>query len=143
MAPLSPSPGPHDTCAPCASAHSATRSSSQATNTGSGAAAASTRSAIQRANRSRSSGASHPASRRLAAWNDLTGTSTAASTAPNTRTCAPTCVAGSLVFGATRDAYHSGRDAFVADQSGGERGGGLGGGGGGGGPRHPPPRGVG
>ena len=80
IAPLSPSPGPHSTWAPNRSAHSATSSSSQATNVGSGRAAAITRSAMNRASDARSASDSHRLRRPLAAANALIGISTAVST---------------------------------------------------------------
>ena len=79
-APLRPRPGPHSTVAPSDSAHFATASSSQATNVGSGRTASMTRPAIQRASAARSAAATVGDSLALAAWNALTGISTAGST---------------------------------------------------------------
>ena len=85
MAPFRPRPGLQITSAPCVSAQSATSSSSQATNVGSGRTAATPRSAIHRANWARWPLSSVPTSRPLAARNRLTGTSTATCTGDDCR----------------------------------------------------------
>lgn len=79
-APLSPNPCPQITLAPTDSAHSATWSSSHATNVGYPRTASITPVAIHRANWARSSASSVPVRRPLAAVNRFTGTRTATST---------------------------------------------------------------